>query len=85
VDLSQIPPEFLNTIPAGHPPPGVTSNFLKPAENKIGCRLAVYITLPMAIISLIMRIYTRLRISGGIGVDDCKGSCSVSDGNTNVR
>ncbi|EPE32138.1 hypothetical protein GLAREA_12220 [Glarea lozoyensis ATCC 20868] len=70
VDLSLIPPEFLNTIPAAQPPPGVISNFLNPAENRIGCRLAVYITLPMAIISLIMRIYTRLRISGGIGADD---------------
>jgi hypothetical protein len=74
VDLSQIPPEYLASVPALQPPPGVTSNFLNPVKNRIGCRLAVYITLPMAIISLIMRIYTRARVSGGVGADDCKSS-----------
>jgi hypothetical protein len=74
VDLSAIPPEYLASIPALPPPPGVTSNFLNPAENRIGCRLAIYITLPMAIIAVVMRIYTRVRISGGVGADDCESS-----------
>jgi hypothetical protein len=72
VDLSQLPPEVLNTFAVLPPPPGVISNFAHPAENRIGTRLAIFITLPMAVISMFMRIYTRARISGGVGADDCE-------------
>ncbi|KAH8586511.1 hypothetical protein B0O99DRAFT_528540 [Bisporella sp. PMI_857] len=70
VDLSKLPPEILNTYPLLPPPPGITSNFAHPAQNRTGLRLAIYITLPIAIISVIMRLHTRAKVSGGIGADD---------------
>ncbi|XDG03564.1 hypothetical protein ABKA04_003179 [Annulohypoxylon sp. FPYF3050] len=54
------------------PPPGVEPNFVNP-ENQMGGNIAIHtVFLTISTFSVIMRIYTRLRVSRvSLGVDDC--------------
>lgn len=61
-----------DTTPVMPPPPGVTSNFENPVTLAPICRTAIFVAAPLAIVSLALRLYTRLRVTRSIGIDDCK-------------
>ncbi|KAI4859638.1 hypothetical protein F4820DRAFT_453692 [Hypoxylon rubiginosum] len=63
----------LSLIPLGPAPPGVTPNLIDPPSVAWLSRLAVYVTLPLVGVSLIMRLYVRLRVSRKFGLDDLVG------------
>lgn len=71
MDLSQIDPALLAFIPVHAPPPGVVSNFDNPASRAHQTQIAIYVSLSVMIIPLVLRIYTRARITRTLGSDDC--------------
>ncbi|KAI1822657.1 hypothetical protein F4861DRAFT_375428 [Xylaria intraflava] len=67
---SSLPPGLdLSTIPISPPPPGQQSNFINPPSTSWAGRLAVYLTLPFAVVAVILRIYVRVK-NGQMGADD---------------
>jgi len=72
MDPTKIPPEMLAQLPALQPPPGVVPNFVNPQSIAHQTRTAIYVTLPLMLLFLVLRLYTRLRILRAVGADDCK-------------
>ncbi|CAG8952740.1 hypothetical protein HYFRA_00008984 [Hymenoscyphus fraxineus] len=68
IDLSA----FTN-IPALPPPKGVTSNFVNPESRATEARAAIYLCLSLMVISVLLRVYARLRVSRSFGADDFVG------------
>ncbi len=64
-------PALTATVPAAPPPPGVVSDFVDPPY--IGTSFVIINTVFMilAILAVTVRIYTRVVIVRGFGVDDC--------------
>ncbi|KAH7303649.1 hypothetical protein B0I35DRAFT_177138 [Stachybotrys elegans] len=56
--------------PAVPPPTGVDSNFINPPSQVWQPQVAIYATLPIAFILILLRIHTRLRLCHGFGSDD---------------
>ena len=56
---------------AATPPPGVTSNPNVPIEFA-GLQVCTWIFMPIAFITVMIRLYTRTRIVGAVSIDDCK-------------
>ena len=52
------------------PPPGVTSNFVNPESRGHLIQAGMYSVLAIMLVSLVLRIYTRLRLRA-LGLDDC--------------
>ncbi|KAK5631974.1 hypothetical protein RRF57_007688 [Xylaria bambusicola] len=70
--MADYPPGFdAWKTPARPPPPGVIPNFTNPPSLSWMGRVAVYITLPVMIVILALRVYTRTRIVKQFGIDDC--------------
>lgn len=61
----------LSQIPAVPPPPGVVPNFTDPPSQAHIPQIVVYVTLPLMVFFLSLRLYTRLKNSK-LGVDDGK-------------
>lgn len=61
----------LSKIPAVAPPPGVVPNFVNPPSQAYIPKIVIYVTLPLMVIFLGMRLYTRLKKTK-LGVDDGK-------------
>lgn len=59
-------------IPVVSPPPGVVPNFVDPPSFAYLPRIFIYICLPIMIIFLVLRLYTRFFITRNPGWDDCK-------------
>ncbi|KAI0169179.1 hypothetical protein GGR52DRAFT_510976 [Hypoxylon sp. FL1284] len=59
-----------STVPAAAAPPGMTSNLIDPPSNAQLTKRVVYITLPIIVVCLMMRIYASLRISRKFHLDD---------------
>jgi hypothetical protein len=59
-------------IPLGVSPDGQAPRFDDGPSQSWIPRLAIYTTLPLAIASVILRLYTRLRLGHGLGWDDCE-------------
>lgn len=59
-------------IPAMEPPPGQVSNFIDPPY--CGAKFVVVncVFLPMALIALIVRTWTRVVVVRSVSWDDCK-------------
>ncbi|OCL02128.1 hypothetical protein AOQ84DRAFT_305275 [Glonium stellatum] len=72
VDITKINPALLVNVPALQPPPGQVSNFDNPPSRAYQARLVIYILLPLMIIHALLRVYTRLRTTRAIGVDDAQ-------------
>lgn len=72
LDASKLPPALLEILPALPPPPGVTPNFIDPPSCADLGKGFVYTFLPLMVCFVILRIYTRARVSRGFGVDDCE-------------
>ncbi|KAF2242994.1 hypothetical protein BU26DRAFT_609705 [Trematosphaeria pertusa] len=70
MDLSSIPPEMLPHIPAGVPPNGTTSNLINPPSREGQTKTVMYVSLPIMFVFLVMRLYTRARVTRGFGADD---------------
>jgi hypothetical protein len=60
----------LEHIPALPPPPGVQSDFDSPETREGLARIVVGLTYGLMVIFLTMRIYTRVRITNSLGIDD---------------
>ncbi|KAM7210433.1 hypothetical protein V8F06_014181 [Rhypophila decipiens] len=69
VDMSQ--------IPAGIPPPGQTPNFIDPPSLSPVYRGIIYSFVPLMILFLIFRLYTRMRILRKLGWDDFSCLCGA--------
>lgn len=63
---------LLDQIPALPPPPGVQSNFDSPETREDLAKIVVGLTYGLMLVFLAMRIYTRIRITNSLGVDDCE-------------
>ena len=64
--------DLLNDIPASPPPDGVQSQFDHP-RSLASSLIAVNATfLPLMIITVATRLYTRIFIANALGWDDCK-------------
>lgn len=61
-----------NTTPIGIPPPGYVSNFTGAASQAWMPRVAIYTTLPVMAILVLLRIYCCHRLRRRFGLDDCK-------------
>lgn len=61
----------LSKIPAAVPPPGIIPNFIDPPSLEEFPKIVTYITLPLMVFFLGLRIYARVRLAS-VGVDDCK-------------
>ncbi|TRX88040.1 hypothetical protein FHL15_011042 [Xylaria flabelliformis] len=61
---------LLEQIPALPPPPGVQSNFDNPQTREGPARIVVGLTYGLMLIFLALRIYTRVRITNSLGIDD---------------
>ena len=72
MDPTKIPPEMLAQLPALQPPPGVQPDFIDPQSIADQTRHAIYACLPLMLLFLFLRLYTRLRILRAVGADDCK-------------
>ncbi|KAJ8120457.1 hypothetical protein ONZ43_g2838 [Nemania bipapillata] len=62
---------LLDTIPALPPPAGVQSNFDNPETREDLAKIVVGLTYGLMLVFLALRIYTRIRITNSLGVDDC--------------
>jgi hypothetical protein len=72
--MDAVPPGYdLSLIPAGPAPPGETSNLIDPESHAWVARLCVYISLPIMIIVLALRMIARQRTKQW-GIDDCKSA-----------
>ncbi|KAH7304096.1 hypothetical protein B0I35DRAFT_465423 [Stachybotrys elegans] len=60
----------LSQVPLTDPPDGLDSNFIDPPSQVWQPRLAIYITFPIGILSVILRIYTRIHLGQRFGADD---------------
>ena len=70
-------------IPAGKPPPGVTSNFVDPAYDGARFIAISAVFLGLAVIVVVLRAYTRVVIQRSFAADDCKfnvaGKAEIAD------
>lgn len=71
-DLSQLDPALLELIPAHLPPEGVTPNFVDPESRAHIVSIVTYLTLPLMLVFVALRIFTRIYISRTLGADDGK-------------
>ncbi|KAF2687354.1 hypothetical protein K458DRAFT_429292 [Lentithecium fluviatile CBS 122367] len=69
-DLSTMTPEQLANMPGMPPPSGVKSNFVNPETQAPQCIAIVSIFLGIMIITLAMRLYTRIYVVKRTGWDD---------------
>ncbi|KAF1993950.1 hypothetical protein P154DRAFT_476766 [Amniculicola lignicola CBS 123094] len=70
MDVTKIDPLLLSKIPAVQPPHGTVSNFEDPESLDRLAMLTVYICLPVTVVPLLMRLYTRGCITHSWGADD---------------
>lgn len=68
----------LSMVPLGRAPPGQTVDLTGGPSRAWMPRLAVYTTLPVAVISLLLRVYARVRMRVQLGLDDCEHQCLSS-------
>ena len=61
----------LAAIPALAPPPGVSSDFRNPPSHAENLRITVGVCLPIMIVIVGVRIYTKLCIKRTWGTEDC--------------
>ncbi|KAL5332697.1 hypothetical protein BJX70DRAFT_383319 [Aspergillus crustosus] len=59
----------LSRIPLSPPPPGEVTNFVNPESISWAGRLAIYLTLPVMAVAVVLRAYVRLR-KHQVGIDD---------------
>lgn len=63
---------LLEQIPALKPPTGVESDFNSPETREGLAKIVVGLTYGLMLVFLALRIYTRVRITNSLGVDDCE-------------
>ncbi|KAI1419573.1 hypothetical protein F5Y12DRAFT_231815 [Xylaria sp. FL1777] len=61
---------LLEHIPALPPPPGVQSDFDHPKTREEEAKIVVGLTYALMLLFLTLRIYTRIRVTNSLGVDD---------------
>ncbi|KAK6956859.1 hypothetical protein Daesc_002140 [Daldinia eschscholtzii] len=62
----------LDHTPIIAPPPGVVPNFENPKSLAPIGRITIAVVLPLMVIFVVLRFYTRFQISRSIGADDCR-------------
>ncbi|EFY96983.2 GPCR, PTH11-type [Metarhizium robertsii ARSEF 23] len=68
--LAEVEAVDIWTTPFLRPPPGVTPNFINPASRGPMVRAVMFSILPIMVLFVGFRIYTRLRLTQSVGVDD---------------
>ena len=63
-----------NTIPALHPPPGVTSNFVDPPMRAPATFPIAYMLFGLNTAGVVARIYTKAFVMRKMHLDDCEYS-----------
>lgn len=58
--------------PAGVPPRGVVPNLVNPPTQAPVLTIGIYVLLPLMMPFFITRLYTRIRLTRNVGIDDCK-------------
>jgi hypothetical protein len=71
INMSGFNPALLTNVPCLPAPSGVVSNFVDPEDRKLQPRLITYVTLPIMIVFVALRLHARATISRGLGADDC--------------
>ena len=67
----QLPPNLdLSTIPLQAPPPGVVPNFINPPSASAEVFAVSTVLIFLSTLFLVLRLYSRLLIARGFGVDD---------------
>lgn len=72
MDIQLLNTSAWDTISAMPPPPGVTSNFEDPVTLGPIWRATICVSVALAVVSLALRLYTRLYVTRSIGADDCR-------------
>ncbi|KAK8118013.1 uncharacterized protein PG998_006294 [Apiospora kogelbergensis] len=78
-------PSQISNYPAMAPPAGVTPNFVDPFSLAPSARITIYVTLPLMVIVLALRLYVRIRITHAMGADDFFGGVYLGPHQWNVR
>ena len=60
------------TLPALLPPPGITSNFVDPTSRGKDLVITSALCIPLMVVCVAVRFYTKLRIKHVWGWDDCE-------------
>ncbi|KAH7304033.1 hypothetical protein B0I35DRAFT_445744 [Stachybotrys elegans] len=66
---SAVPSFDPNTTPLQRPPPGETVNFVDPPSMAWALRLSIYLTFPLMLMSIALRLFVRVR-NKQVGWDD---------------
>jgi hypothetical protein len=61
----------LTTIPLGEAPPGEEYNLVDGPSQAWMPRLSIYITVPIMVVLVILRLFTRFTSSAHLDWDDC--------------
>lgn len=67
-------PSYYANLPAGAPPPGVTSDFNHPHSRAIEAHIGMGICMGVTLIFVLLRAYVKLGITHQWGWDDCESS-----------
>lgn len=77
MSLDQIPPEQLAVMPVMSPPLGQDSNFDNPSTIAPACINTVSVFLGLAVLTVTMRLYSRISIVKRAGLDDWSAILAV--------
>ncbi|KXX79365.1 hypothetical protein MMYC01_204703 [Madurella mycetomatis] len=70
IDLSNLPLEAYELIPTQMPPEGAIPNFANLESQAHIAAISIYVTLPLMLIFLVMRLYVWLYMGRSFGPDD---------------
>lgn len=70
-DISQIDPADYVNAPGMEPPPGVTPNFVDPISQENIGKACIYTAVPIMMVFVVLRLYSRASVVRGFGKDDC--------------
>ncbi|KAI3317648.1 hypothetical protein HD806DRAFT_550285 [Xylariaceae sp. AK1471] len=72
-NMIELPPNIaaiLSSLPRAPPPNGTLPNFVDPVSNAPVARILTCLTLGIMYFFLVLRVYTRSFVTGGLGADD---------------
>lgn len=64
--------EYMDTTPIREPPEGQVSNLIYPVSRAYQLEIVIGVMTALVTISILLRIYCRLKIAPVFGADDCK-------------
>lgn len=64
--------DYMDTTPVREPPEGQVSNLVDPVSRAYQLEIVIGVMTALVTISMLLRIYCRLKIAPASGADDCK-------------